>query len=535
MFSINEGSKSVTLIFNDSDISLVNNNIIYDKGNIKITSSRLNKLFSIYDRNIFRYKNENYRIKIPYRAIDNFSVLNKKTTQSVYHLCNTIGSLIKPIFLKNTLRDDTNLKKHQIEGIQWLSEKKIRLLADDMGLGKTLQTIAKSTSLIQQGKIKSVLVVCPTSLVFNWCHEIKKWAPEFSVTQISNTGKENKDIFWDVIYESAHFIVTSYDHLRVLPRVLNEEKVSLIIADEVHKLRKKTSKISKSIRSVDFERFWGLTGTPIEKDTKDLINLLTLMDKTLNDETLKAYSNNYLSVLTNTYMLRRMKADVLKDLKKFKETDILLELNDDQKIKYKELEKSFCNTQQKDLLKKFGELKQLCDINSENGSSSKLDFIEDSLEKISSAKEKCVVFSFWLEPLKELKKRLDKKYCKDFSIVFDGSMDKENRDDAIQFFKTNPACVSILCSGKIGGEGLNLTEANNVIFINDWWNPSNNNQARDRIVRIGQSRECFITHLKSIDTIDERVSDILKEKRTINAEVIETLVVKLQKELKDAS
>ena len=84
-------------------------------------------------------------------------------------------------------------------------------------------------------------------------------------------------------------------------------------------------------------------------------------------------------------------------------------------------------------------------------------------------------------------------------------------------------------------KGINLTEANHVIFINDWWNPSNNNQARDRVVRIGQSKECLITHLKAIDTIDERVSNILKEKKSINAEVIETLVVKLKKELQDAS
>ena len=187
------------------------------------------------------------------------------------------------------------------------------------------------------------------------------------------------------------------------------------------------------------------------------------------------------------------------------------------------------------MLKTFGKLKQLCDIDIKNGSSPKIDYVEDALEKISSMKEKCVIFSFWLEPLKELKRRLDKNYNKDFSIVFDGSMDKKERNDAINFFQENSNCRTILCSGKIGGEGINLTEANHVIFINDWWNPSNNNQARDRVVRIGQSKECFITHLKAIDTIDERVSNILKEKKSINAEVIETLVVKLKKELQDAS
>jgi len=534
MYTLIEDDKYISIIFKEGDVKNTTDTL-YEKDNFLITGNKIYKVFSLYDKSLFNYKNNSYRIKISKKTSESFSILNNETTKSAYQFCNPINDLIKPIFLKNLLRSGTDLKNHQKNGINWLAKDKIRLLADDMGLGKTLQTITYSSELIHKGEIKSVIVVCPTSLVFNWCHEIKKWLPDFSVTQISNTGKENKNDFWDIIYESAHFIVTSYDHLRVLPKVLTEEKIDLLIADEVHKLRKKTSKISKSIRLIDFERFWGLTGTPIEKDTNDLINLLTLMDKRLNDETLKTYSNNYLSVLANTYMLRRMKSDVLKDLKKFQETDILLELNDDQKEKYKKLELSFSNIKSNDLLKTFGKLKQLCDIDIKNGSSSKIDYVEDALEKISSMKEKCVIFSFWLEPLKELKRRLDKNYTKEFSIIFDGSMDKKERNDAINFFQENSNCRAILCSGKIGGEGINLTEANHVIFINDWWNPSNNNQARDRVVRIGQSRECFITHLKAIDTIDERVSDILKEKKSINAEVIETLVVKLQKELKDAS
>ena len=81
----------------------------------------------------------------------------------------------------------------------------------------------------------------------------------------------------------------------------------------------------------------------------------------------------------------------------------------------------------------------------------------------------------------------------------------------------------LLCSAKIAGEGLNLTEANHVIFINNWWNPSNNTQARDRVVRIGQTKECFIHHLKTVDTIEERIEEIIDEKQTINENIIEAL------------
>ena len=538
MYQINREKSLLSVIFKQdnyikSDIEL--NHIIYEDSELIITPNKIKNLFSAHGKDIFKYKENSYRFKIALKAPKSFHAFNKTAETSAYQMCHSFHELIRPIFLKNIFVDGTVLKQHQIEGIEWLEENKIRLLADDMGLGKTLQTIAKSASLIQEGKIKSVLVICPTTLVYNWCHEIKKWVPDFCVTQISNTGPgEKKHSTWDILYESAHFIITSYDHLRVLPKVLINESPELVIADEIHKLRKKSSKIHKSIKSMSPARFWGLSGTPIEKDTNDLINILSLMDKKLNQLTLKTYSNNHLSVFADSYMLRRMKSDVLHDLKGFEESEHYLELNPDQLETYNRYEANFCNSKQGDQLKTFGQLKQICDFDLKNNSSSKLDYIEEMLEKIKLKNEKCVVFSFWLLPLNELKKRLNNSYKENFSIMFDGSMDKVERVEALHNFKNNSDSTVLLCSGKIGGEGINLTEANHVIFINDWWNPSNNNQARDRVVRIGQLKTAFITHLRSVDTIDERVGDILREKKSITKEVIESIVVKLREEKKNA-
>ena len=101
----------------------------------------------------------------------------------------------------------------------------------------------------------------------------------------------------------------------------------------------------------------------------------------------------------------------------------------------------------------------------------------------------------------------------------------------LSVFKNSKDCFVLLCSGKLGSEGLNLTEANHVIFFNKWWNPSNNDQARDRIYRIGQEKKCFIHSLITIDTIESRVDEILSEKDKISDEIIESLVKNEVKEI----
>jgi non-specific serine/threonine protein kinase len=178
-------------------------------------------------------------------------------------------------------------------------------------------------------------------------------------------------------------------------------------------------------------------------------------------------------------------------------------------------------------------LRQICDFDRKSHSSSKIDFALDLIEKIYVRKEKCVIFSFWLHPLNILKEKLDISYDEKFSMIFDGSLDKSEREEVLTRFKENEDMPILLCSGKIGGEGLNLTEANHVIFINNWWNPSNNNQARDRVVRIGQEKKAFIHNLRADDTIESRLDEILKEKDNINEVVIESLVREIKAKIKN--
>ena len=229
--------------------------------------------------------------------------------------------------------------------------------------------------------------------------------------------------------------------------------------------------------------------------------------------------------------LRRLKSSVLDDLSDIKEQTIYLELNAKQQTEYQKIKKRMVLTAGKDILKYFNDLRSICD--EYNGSSIKYDCALDIIEKIKYKKEKVVIFSYTISPLESLKSILDKEFSKKASIIFEGGMDLNKRNKAITNFKKSDETFVLLCSGKIAGEGLNLTEANNVIFLNEWWNPSSNNQARDRVHRIGQTKDVMIFNLRTKNTIEESLDVILKEKRSITEEVVEGMIYKELKKNRD--
>jgi SNF2 family DNA or RNA helicase len=175
-------------------------------------------------------------------------------------------------------------------------------------------------------------------------------------------------------------------------------------------------------------------------------------------------------------------------------------------------------------LTRFGKLREICDLDIESGESAKLDRICELIEDIGSIDERTVVFSYWIAPLEELERRLELRGIADV-ISLRGEMDVLARSRALKTFKK--AGRILLASAKIAAEGLTLTEANHVIFVNRWWNPSANNQALDRIRRIGQERQTFSYSFEMINTIEERVSSLLREKN----DTYEELIQKLEREI----
>lgn len=528
---VKKDNYSIKITFSKDDVkSSSDNDVIYEDENYLISISRLEKFLISFEK-IKPYeilkdpRKEMYIISLPVIPENQETKISLSTdSEAISRLKNHSSKLAMPFFLKDFHIKSLKLKNYQMKGIDWLKNGEGRLLADDMGLGKTLQALFASIGLILDGKIGCVLIISPTSLIRNWANEIEKWFPKFTRTIISKSGSKRDEI-WANAFNFSHFVITNYEQLRNLPEILLENPISLIIADEAHKLRKGNSKIFKSVNDINKKRFWALTGTPIEKNQEDVAHILKLVDQNLNLETLKNYDDISLGTTVEKYMLRRMKNEVLNELKDFDELTHFIDLNEQQKEKYvQKLKKGIISNNKKDRLSLFNELKAICDLEENSQSSCKIDFIIDRLENIKLREEKAVVFSFWIKPLKALKREIDKSFGKKDSVLYIGDFEAAERETALEQFMNHKDCFVFLCSAKIGGEGLNLTNANHVFFFNKWWNPSNNKQARDRIIRIGQEKKSFIHSIITKDTVESRIEEIISKKDKISEEIIEGII-----------
>ena len=419
---------------------------------------------------------------------------------------HSANELVLPLLLP--LKISNSLYSYQQSGVDWLIQRDRALLGDDMGLGKSAQAIVAARKLIRNATINWVLIIVPRTLISNWQVELRKWAPELTIA--TALFQENERVpKWNRIVRSTHFLITSYEQIRKPIEGLKKNPPDLIIADEAHRLRNIDSLTTKGFRSIVSKRIWALTGTPMERDPKDFAVLLS----TINP--FRFSVKDYLLPLTTfrarsrPYILRRKKDEVLTDLPGVIEETELLDLNEIQQKKYNDAITSFTSSSlNKGYLALFNQLRTICDIESLSKSSSKIDRCMEIIDDIRSYAEKVVVFSYILEPLYELQRRLEGTR---YEIVT-GKMELQERNLALEKFRHNSNCSVLLASTRITSEGLNLTEANHIIFINRWWNPSSNLQARDRVVRIGQKNLVTIRSFSCRNTVEQRLETLLSEK-----------------------
>ena len=414
------------------------------------------------------------------------------------------------------------LRRFQIDGVHWLCQNPKAILADDMGLGKTVQAAYALRLLFNEGKAYSALVICPKSLLANWEHELNKWAPELGRVRLVPKAPIREEV-WKIVLNASHVIVTNYEQVRNPPRSLQEEGVDVIIADEAHRIRNIGSQVAQGIRRIRTNRFWALTGTPVERDPEDLATILSILEP------------HRFSVWTNVYMLLLcvLKPDLtfsedsnrtwLSELPNVWEDQQLLDLLPAQRESYNKRLHTTAKSGQEDVLATINDLRTICDYDDTTGESVKIDRIIEIIDDVIAAGEKAVVFSYLLEPLDVLQDRLKKRFQKDAVLNLRGSMSSEEREDAIDQFKTRDGTHVILCSLRVAGEGLTLTEANHVIFLNEWWNPSANAQARDRVVRIGQGKGVRVYKFKCRNTIEENLEEILLKKTRDMAQLVDRL------------
>lgn len=428
-----------------------------------------------------------------------------------------VGELVLPVLGAPPEMD--GLYPFQIDGVKWLVERTGAILADDMGLGKTVQVITALRLLFNGGAIRTVLVVCPKGLIPTWEREFEKWAPELGVA-VLNPPRSIREDAWRAVAGRRHVLLTNYEHLRTPPEALLRNPPEVIVADEAHRLRKQGAKVTGGAARLRPKRFWAISGTPLERAPDDLATLLALVEPTRfspSDARLPAS----LRSRAREFLLRRRKREVLDQLPPRRETTEHLELSAGQERAYRRALREHRSPGEE--LALLTRLLMVCDIDPDTNESSKGDRILGRLDSIRDEGEKAVVFSHRLKPLRELRRRMTERWGESAGLLLVGEMDADERECALQQFRADDRTIALLASTRIGGEGLTLTEANHVFLFNQWWNPSTNDQARDRVHRIGQQRSVREYRFVCRDTLEEGLERILKEKRDLFDDMVDRL------------
>ena len=430
-----------------------------------------------------------------------------------------VGELIRPWLLgREELKPPplAPLYPFQRTGVQWLlARPRGAILADDMGLGKTIQVIAAVRLLFNRAQARNVLVVCPKSLISNWEAEFQSWAPELGVAVLSPSAKL-REAAWRLVTQRRHVLVTNYEQMRDLPETLRTTPPDLIVADEAHRLRKRSAKATSGIMEISPKRFWALTGTPLERNTEDLVTLLSLVEpKRFSDLDARLHPSS-LRAQARPFVLRRQKSDVLGDLPPVRDTTERIDLTPPQQRAYRHAISEFRRPGSAgNELALLTRLREICDLDRESGASAKADRIVELLVRIRNEGEKAVVFAYLLAPLRDIERRIASIMGAGSFRLLVGAMDMEERTRAVRDFRENERVSVLLASTRVGGEGLTLVEANHVFLLDQWWNPSANNQATDRVVRIGQKNPVRIYRFCCRGTIEERLETILRGKREL--------------------
>ena len=404
---------------------------------------------------------------------------------------------------------------YQLEGIAFLFPRDAAILADEMGLGKTMQAITTIRMLLLSGELKNVLLICPKPLVTNWMREFKQWAPEIPLAIIEgDSAKRN----WIWTNPQAPVKIANYELMMRDRDVFeaNDLHFDLVVLDEAQRIKNRNSTTSEIVRSIPRTRSWALTGTPIENSVEDLVSIFEFLAPGYLRDDMHLKS---LGKATRDYILRRTKDKVLTDMPPKLYRPAELELTGEQRASYRSAEEDGIVQ-----LNEMGEsvtihhvfelvlrLKQICNFDPATGASAKLERLEADLEEIAASGQKAIVFSQWVSTLDLLGERLAKYN----PLYYHGGVPSNKRDAVIDQFKNDPKNKVILMSYGAGAVGLNLQFCHYVFLFDRWWNPAVEDQAINRAHRLGVKQPVTVTRMMSLETIEERIHDVLEQKREL--------------------
>ena len=423
----------------------------------------------------------------------------------------SLGDLLFPHVIRPAIPDA--LYKFQTEGVAWLSRNPRAILADDMGLGKTVQVLIALEQLISNELGAQALVVTPKTLLPNWLRESAVWTPGLVVRSAREIGAGS-------LRGGAHVVLCTYEELAQLPRLRQQRWVALV-ADEAHRLRTGDSDRSRWFREIQSDCCWLLTGTPIEHSANDLAVLLSYLDPSRFSVRNLLSTPEAVRPTARPFLLRRRKSDVLGELPPASRLDIPVQMSARQSQRYFDILFGR-DGEQRNQLQKLAGCRSICDLDSDGETSAKLDWIASFLVSGLPDGEKVVVFSAYLPILRAAMRRF-RAALPDVCAYIAGDTPSEERQDLVAAFQRDDGPRVLFVSMGVGAEGITLTRANHVVFLNEWWNPSLNQQARDRVLRIGQHRPVHEYRLFVRGTVEERVRELIETKQATIDQIVEAL------------
>lgn len=437
------------------------------------------------------------------------------------------------------------LRSYQVRGYEWLyslySMRMGGILADEMGLGKTVQTIALLLSVRKAEKeTLPALIVAPTSLLYNWAAEIRRFAPMLDVMLIEGTQQAREKAISTLEKHAPSVVITSYPLIRRDIALLEDIQFGPVILDEAQNIKNNRSVGARAVKRLKAQARFALTGTPMENHPGELWSLF--------DFTLPGFLSDYPDFLQRygegdnaeellrkirPFLMRRLKKDVLRDLpelidcvqvapmaaeqRKVYDASLLLARNRIKAILEKREQTGERNRGGMEILSTITQLRQccchplLCDPDY-RGQSGKTEMLMDILSTALPEGRRVLVFSQFTSMLHLIGKRLEEEGIG--YLYLDGDTPPEERQNLSDRFNGGEGNV-FLVSLKAGGTGLNLTGADTVIHYDPWWNPAAEDQATGRAHRIGQTRTVQVIRLITHDSIEEKVLAMSEEKRRI--------------------
>ncbi len=457
---------------------------------------------------------------------------------------NKIREIPVPEHLQHVLRP------YQEHGFHWINYLKDigwgGILADDMGLGKTVQALSYMHYYRQENGALKALVVCPTTLMFNWENEIRKFTPQLTYHIHHGADRvKNKDLF-----NEKEIIITTYGTLRSDIKLLVDIPFDYVILDESQAIKNPASKVTKAAGLLRAKNRLCMSGTPLQNNTFDIFAQMNFLNPGMLgsieffrqefsipiDKFGEQDRKDHLRKILFPFILRRTKEQVAKDLPEKVETILYCEMEDEQRNIYEAYRNDFrdkilgtietqgINRSQLTILQGLMKLRQICDSPAILNEADKFPNHSIKLEELGReiteniSNHKALVFSQFLGMLALIREKL-KELGVDHEY-FDGSTSAQERERAIQRFQNDENCRVFLISLKAGGVGLNLTAADYVYIVDPWWNPAVEQQAIDRTHRIGQTKNILAYRMICKDTIEDKILQLQEKKRLLAKDLI---------------